>query len=125
MSTLKNKKIKKMFFLLAISANIYYYKSVKIIIYISMDKNVFTREERAEISRDFRNEIMSHGLVNAVLTVLDSQSDKVAIKKLVLKQQCRKKDFAEKFKAACAAIKNTYPKRKMELRALQEEILPA
>lgn len=88
-------------------------------------KTEFSREERAEISRKFRQELKAHGLVNAVLTVLDSQSEKNEVKKLVLAQQCRKKDFAKKFEAACESIKELYPKRKFELRNFKQEILPA
>ena len=88
------------------------------------EKN-FSREERAEISRKFREEIKAYGLVQAILTVMDSRSEKNVIKKTVLAQQCRKKDFAKKFEAACESIRELYPKRKFELRAFKQEILPA
>ena len=90
-----------------------------------MAKETFSREERAAISKRFREEIKAYGLVQAILTVMDSRSEKNVIKKTVLAQQCRKKDFARKFAAACEAIKELHPKRKMALRELQAEILPA
>lgn len=89
-----------------------------------MEKN-FSREERAEISKKFRSEIQAYGIVNAVLTVMESQSDKNEVKKTVLSQQCRKKDFAAKFVDACNQLRNAYPKKRIEIRAFQEEILPA
>ena len=61
----------------------------------------YTREERAKISKKFREEIKNHGIQSAILTVVDSTSDKTEVRKTVLAQQCRKKDFAEKFKKAC------------------------
>ena len=89
-----------------------------------MAKENYSREERAAISKKFREEIKAYGLVQAILTVMDSRSEKNVIKKTVLAQQCRKKDFAKKFEAACEAIKELHPKRKMALRELQAEIMP-
>lgn len=91
---------------------------------MDMEEMKFTREERAGISKNFRNEIKAHGLFNAVLTVLDSQSEKNEVKKAVLAQQCRKKSFANSFEAVCQALQELYPRRKFELRAFKEEILP-
>ena len=89
-----------------------------------MTNEKFSREERAAISKKFREEIQAYGLVQAILTVLDSRSEKNEVKKIVLAQQCRKKDFARKFNAACEAIKELHPRRKMALRELQAEIMP-
>jgi len=90
-----------------------------------MEKSNFTREERADISKKFREEIASHGLANSILSVLQSQSAKVEVKKTVLMQQCRKKDFAKKFKAACEDLRVAYPSMKMELRAFARDICPS
>ncbi len=90
-----------------------------------MEKKSFTREERAEISRKFREELSSHGLKNAILSVLQSRSNKVEVKKTVLIQQCRKKDFAEKFRAACEELRTACPSLKMEIRQFAREIAPS
>lgn len=91
---------------------------------LSMKEKIFSREERAEISKKFREEIASHGIKNAILGVLESQSAKVAVKKNVLMQQCRKKDFAQKFKTACDELKQAYPSMKLKLREFANEICP-
>ncbi len=88
-----------------------------------MSEKRFSREERAEISAKFRDELKAHGIMNAVLTVLDSKSEKNEVKKTVLSQQCRKKEFKTKFLAACEAIKATYPSKRMAVKNLSAEII--
>ncbi|MBR3662614.1 MAG: hypothetical protein IKN67_04980 [Alphaproteobacteria bacterium] len=96
--------------------------NVKITMFLNMfnmnnsDEKVFSREERSEIAAKFRDEIKHHGVVNAILSVLDSTSDKVAVKRQVLEQQCRKKSFAKDFADACDRLIASYPKRKLEIR---------
>ena len=88
-------------------------------------KKEFSREERAEISKKFRDEIKSHGVQSAILTVVDSTSEKTEVRKTVLAQQCRKKDFAEKFRAACEELRTACPSLKMEIRQFAREIAPS
>ena len=85
----------------------------------------YSREERAEISKRFRNEIKSHGIQSAILTVVDSTSDKTEVRKTVLAQQCRKKDFAEKFKKACEFLIGSSDsiEKKLAIIILREEML--
>ena len=122
-------RIKKYFkncnFLLEKCKVVVYYYIVQLISYINMKSTEFTREERAAISSKFRSEIASYGVMNEVLTVLDSTSEKNEVKKTVLSQQCRKKDFAAKFRAACEEIRAAYPAKRIAVRALSDEILPA
>lgn len=80
------------------------------------EPKVFSREERSEIASKFRDEINRHGVFNAILSVLDSTSDSVVVKRQVLKQQCRKKSFAKKFASACDRLIESYPKRRLEIR---------
>ena len=85
----------------------------------------FSREERAEISKKFRDEIKSRGIQRAILTVVDSTSDKTEVRKTVLVQQCRKKDFAEKFRKACELLLKSVnsTEKKIAIIKLREEIL--
>ena len=69
----------------------------------------FSREERAAISRDFRKTIQQHGLGNAILTVVESNSEKTPIRKAVLQQQCRKKDFKRDFISVCRTLASSHP----------------
>ena len=69
----------------------------------------YSKEERAAISRDFRKVIQQHGLGNAILTVVESNSEKTPIRKAVLKQQCRKKDFKRDFISACRTLASSHP----------------
>ncbi len=84
----------------------------------------FSREERAVISKKFREEIQNHGIQNAILTVIDSTSDKTEVRKTVLVQQCRKKDFAKKFSAACDSLIASCKSKGMAIIKLRNEILP-
>lgn len=88
-------------------------------------KKEFSREERAEISKKFRDEIKSHGVQSAILTVVDSTSDKTEVRKTVLAQQCRKKDFAEKFKKACEFLigSSNSTEKKLAIMQLRKEML--
>lgn len=88
-------------------------------------KKEFSREERAEISKKFRDEIKSHGVQSAILTVVDSTSDKTEVRKTVLAQQCRKKDFAEKFRKACEFLidSSDSTEKKLAIMQLRKEML--
>ena len=88
-------------------------------------KKEFSREERAEISKKFRDEIKSHGVQSAILTVVDSTSEKTEVRKTVLAQQCRKKDFAEKFKKACEFLigSSDSTEKKIAIIKLRKEML--
>ena len=85
----------------------------------------FSREKRAEISKKFRDEIKNHGIQSAILTVVDSTSDKTEVRKTVLAQQCRKKDFAEQFKKACNILLSSTDNinKKLAIMKLREEML--
>ena len=88
-------------------------------------KKEFSREERAEISKKFREEIKNHGIQSAILTVVDSTSDKTEVRKTVLAQQCRKKDFAEKFRKACEFLLKSVDgtEKKLAIMQLRKEML--
>lgn len=88
-------------------------------------KKEFSREERAEISKKFRNEIKSHGVQSAILTIVDSTSEKTEVRKTVLAQQCRKKDFAEQFKKACNILLSSTDNtdKKLAIMNLRKEML--
>lgn len=83
----------------------------------------FTREERAAISRDFRQEIQKYGVKAAVMNVLQSKSEKVEVRKQVIAQQCRKNSFRTAFEGACQEIHATCPQMRTSLRALKKELL--
>lgn len=85
----------------------------------------FSREKRAEISKKFRDEIKNHGIQSAILTVVDSTSDKTEVRKTVLAQQCRKKDFAENFRKACEFLLKSAnsAEKKIAIIKLREEML--
>lgn len=83
----------------------------------------FSRQERFEIGKKFREELNAHGVLNTILSLLDSKSSKVEIKKAVLKQQCRKKEFATKFKNACEDLRKCYPARRHEIYDFRDAIL--
>ena len=88
-------------------------------------KKEYSREERAEISKKFREEIKSHGIQSAILTVVDSTSDKTEVRKMVLSQQCRKKEFAEKFRKACEFLLKSVDsiEKKLAIMQLRKEML--
>ena len=85
----------------------------------------FSREKRAEISKKFRDEIKNHGIQSAILTVVDSTSDKTEVRKTVLAQQCRKKDFAEKLRKACELLLKSVnsTEKKLAIIKLREKML--
>ena len=76
-------------------------------------------------SKKFRDEIKSRGIQRAILTVVDSTSDKTEVRKTVLVQQCRKKDFAEKFRKACEFLLKSAnsAEKKIAIIKLREEML--
>lgn len=88
----------------------------------SVDANGFTKVERAEISRDFRDEIKLHGIPNAILSVLDSTSPKTVVRKNVFLQQCRKPSFAAKFSSACKRLAVAYPALAVKIKTFKAEI---
>ena len=87
----------------------YYIYIVLLIINFFIIMVKFSKEERAAISRDFRKTIQQHGLANAILTVIESTSEKTPVRKSVLQQQCRKKDFKRDFISACRNLALSHP----------------
>ena len=82
----------------------------------------FSKEERASISKDFRAEIKQHGLGHAILSVVESDSEKVIVKKRVLAQQCRKSAFAQEFSSTCRRLAISHPRLVTQLVGLQAEM---
>ena len=74
---------------------------------------------------DSSDESKSRGVQRAILTVVESTSDKTEVRKTVLVQQCRKKDFAEKFRKACEFLLKSVnsTEKKIAIIKLREEIL--
>ncbi len=83
----------------------------------------FSKIERAEISRKFREEIKQHGLANAILGLVASKSPKAAVRKTVLVYQCRKADFATQFAQECDNLKKSNPSLGFEIISLKNEII--
>jgi len=85
-------------------------------------KDGFSKKERAIISKKFRDEIKMHGLGNAILSVVESTSSKLAVRKIVLVQQCRKPQFAADFSSACRRLADTHPSLAVKIFELRSEI---
>ena len=83
----------------------------------------FTREERAAIARDFREEMQKYGIRAAIVNVLQSKSEKVAVRRVAIAQQCRKNNFRKEFEQACTEIHATMPDMRFSLHALCSEVL--
>lgn len=88
----------------------------------SIDANGFSKVERAEISRNFRDEIKLHGLANAILSVVESASAKALVRKNVFVQQCRKPNFAAEFSSACKRLAETHPEMAVKIKTFRAEI---
>ena len=85
----------------------------------------FTKEQRAAIAHDFREEIQKYGIRAAIVNVLQSKSEKVAVRKVVIAQQCRKNSFRKEFEQACAELNASMPNVRCGLRMLRREVLDA
>jgi hypothetical protein len=73
------------------------------------NENKSNRALRAKIAQEFRKEIKINGLANAVMSVVGSASEKVAIRREVLVQQCRKPSFNSLFREVCDRLANSHP----------------
>lgn len=83
----------------------------------------YSREERAAIAHNFREDIKKYGIREAICSVIQSTSDKVPVRKTVLVQQCRKPNFRREFDQACDQIRVSTPSMRSSLVELRRDVL--
>ena len=77
--------------------------------------NKFSAEERAKISKSFREDLKHYKIGGAILNIVESTSEKVPVFINVMCQQSRKKQFFAELTAECDRLRDIYKRNRTEV----------